>query len=100
MRPVTRARRARGLMPLSPPRALRRRGMLEIFGEPLPAKMTVGELRRTLFTREDLTVPPSTVALVRGHWGHRCWMATHDPALTDVLMDRLSRRFGGYRHAA
>jgi len=97
--PTTRARRLCRLAPLSPPRALRRRGMVEIFGDVLPPRMTVQELRRALLDREDLAVPPSTVALVRGHWGHR-WMAEHDPVLTDVLMDRLSRRLGGYSRAA
>jgi hypothetical protein len=73
--------------------------MIEIFGAELPPRMTVQELRQALLDREDLAVPPSTVALVRGFWGHR-WMAEHDPVLTDVLMDRLSRRVGGYRCAA
>jgi hypothetical protein len=69
--------------------------MIEIFGEELTPRMTVGELRLAHLERDDLAVPPSTVALVRGFWGHR-WMAEHDPVLTNVLMDRLSRRVGGY----
>ena len=97
--PTTRARQLCRLAPLSPPRSLRREKMIEIFGAELPPRMTVQELRQALLDREDLAVPPSTVALVRGFWGHR-WMAEHDPVLTDVLMDRLSRRVGGYRCAA
>jgi type IV secretory pathway TrbD component len=68
--------------------------MIEIFGDDLPPTMTVGELRRSLLERDDLVAAPSTIALVRGHWGHR-WMAEHDPVLTDVLMARISTRHGG-----
>lgn len=80
--------------PKSPPRKLRRQAMVSIFGADLPPTMTVGELRRELFERDDLLAAPSTIALVRGHWGHR-WMEEHDPVLTDVLMNRLSNRHGG-----
>lgn len=90
-----RARRACRLMPQVPPVALRREKMLEIFGAALPPRMKVSEFRQTLFERDDLAVAPSTVSLIRGHFGSR-WLAENDPDLAAVLWARLSQKWGGH----